>query len=109
MRRPIESALETARERGITIINPFCGMPVCMTFGMMPLEANSEFVCGVEVRQKGISSEALARVESSKTRTPTCRDCYLRSFCLGLWKAYYEIRGDVVEPPFRSLRFWPQG
>ncbi len=104
----IESARTIAVEQGIFVSNPFCGLPLCMASKMAP-EENSEFLTGKLIRSGKRVLDPLVRVQTSKLRPPGCRDCYLRSFCLGVWKKYYEIKGDVVEPPHRSLRFWPTG
>jgi MoaA/NifB/PqqE/SkfB family radical SAM enzyme len=103
----LEMAVKTAGERGIKIINTNCGMPTCIVSGILPLEQNSEFNIGAEARKSRRSQRSLEKTGRSRVMTPKCHDCYIRNFCMGLWKEYYKLKGDVVEPPHRSLRFWP--
>jgi MoaA/NifB/PqqE/SkfB family radical SAM enzyme len=103
----LKEAITVSGKLGITITNPFCGLPICMVYDSMLLGGSSEYLSGTEIRSNGHIAIPLSRVVDSKMHPPSCSDCYLRNFCLGVWKIYYEIRGDVVEPPHRSLRFWP--
>lgn len=100
----LKEAIDFARRRKLDILNTNCGMPICMVSGILPLEQNSEFNIGVEARA---GEGEFPRLTQDKVKTPRCRDCYLRNLCLGMWEEYYKIRGDIVEPPHRSLRFWP--
>jgi MoaA/NifB/PqqE/SkfB family radical SAM enzyme len=103
----IGAAAGAAGELGIAVLNPFCGVPVCVTYGRMSMQNNLDMVSGWAIRKEGRFPEPVSRVVGSKMQPDSCRECYLRNYCMGVWKKYYEIRGDVVEPPFRSLRAWP--
>lgn len=105
----LKKAMEVSSELGIRVVNPFCGLPMCMVHDSMVMNDNSEYLSGTEVRNDGGIPRPLSRVVGSKMQPPSCSDCYLKNFCLGVWNAYYEIRGDVVEPPHRALRIWPNG
>lgn len=111
IRPHLREAIKVSEELGLTLINPFCGMPACSTYGILPLEQNSECLAAVQMRATEFVSgrSQMEKVFGCKTHVPSCVDCYLKNFCLGPWKAYYEIKGDIFEPPFRALRFWPEG
>ena len=104
----LEHAIAVAGELEFEVSNPYCGMPLCVTWEFLPFERNSEFISGKEVRGKKKIPSALQAVMDSKTHVPSCVHCYLKNFCLGVWKKYYKIRGDIVEPPYKVLRFWPE-
>jgi len=104
----ISEGVKEARRLGFEIENPFCGLPVCMA----PVQdeiINSEVRAGIDVRKTLKITPPLVRVLKSKMHTPSCYRCYLKNFCGGVWKAYYEIRGDVVEPQYEVFRYWPTG
>ncbi|MBR9680989.1 MAG: radical SAM protein [Candidatus Altiarchaeota archaeon] len=103
---PISECVSVARKLKIRIENPYCGLPLCITHKILDDVENGELMGVLNARKLKKVSDPLRRIMKSKTRTPSCRDCYTRSLCLGVWKEYYVIRGDVVEPRYRSLRGW---
>ncbi|MBR9681543.1 MAG: radical SAM protein [Candidatus Altiarchaeota archaeon] len=108
LREPMIGAVRTANELGIKLLNPYCGLPLCMVWGSLHPSENSEYLAGIEVRRGGKIPAPLSRVLNAKQATKSCSSCFLKNFCLGVWKKYYGIRGDVVEPPYRVLRYWPK-
>ncbi|RLI74151.1 hypothetical protein DRP04_14995 [Archaeoglobales archaeon] len=102
----IAEGVKEARKLGFMIDNPFCGLPICMA-PVHDETLNSEVRAGMEARRTLKIPHPLTRVLRSKIHTPSCYRCYMKNFCGGVWKAYYEIKGDVVEPPYEVLRYWP--
>jgi len=103
----IHKAVRKAQKLGFTVENPFCGLPMCMS-PPEELGINSELRAGYLARE-GKIPEALMKVVVSKMQPKGCYRCYLKNFCLGIWKEYFEIKGDVVEPPYEVFRYWPTG
>ena len=116
LKKQLKNAIDLSKELDIHLVNPFCGLPTCITYGILPLEASSEYLAAKKIRHSKLDERVphsqpsqIGIISASKTKVPSCVDCYLKNFCMGPWTAYPKIRGDVVEPPFRALRFWPQG
>lgn len=119
LKEQLKNAIDLSEKLGIKLVNPFCGLPTCITYGILPLEASSEYIAAEKTRRSKLDEleqvqtnskpKQIEIISMSKTKVPNCIDCYLKNFCMGPWTAYPKIRGEVVEPPFRALRFWPQG
>ena len=107
LRPSLEKAFDVAKELGVVIYNPYCGIPMCTAWGIIPYEKNSEYLAGLEVRKNKKISPPLRNVIKDKIHPENCYSCFLKNFCLGIWKEYKKIKGDVVEPPYRVLRYWP--
>ncbi len=103
-----KSAFKTAQKLGLKIINPYCGLPLCMLWDLLPLENNSEYLTGMAVRRTQKVPSLIKIIYENKIQPDSCYACCLKNICMGIWKAYYKIKGDIVEPPYRALRFWPK-
>ena len=107
----IARAHDVAAEHSIRLLNPYCGVPLCVGWA-------SHMDRSVEA----VEAEAAWRVAVSDERRPLahgvdnagnkrhglpCRDCALRTRCGGAWHAYWDARGGSgIGPPERRVEPW---
>ncbi|MBK8593374.1 MAG: radical SAM protein [Sandaracinaceae bacterium] len=99
-------AQERANANGIRLLNPYCGLPLCVGWeesaersveAVEALEQRSQQAFGVDNRQ-------------NKRHGEPCRGCALRTRCGGAWNAYWEVRGGSgIEPPLARVEPWRRG
>ena len=92
--RSVREARAVARERGIRLLNPYCGLPLCV--GWDDDEGRARSVEAIEASEaRGATFEALPGIENQgdKEQGPPCLGCALRTRCGGAWRAYWTHRG----------------
>ena len=104
----IFESIEIVRRSNIRCINPFCGLPVCAGW-----EKNLNCcVEATEMRLEKISrgKRTLSSIEGlknldEKIHPPVCFDCCYRTFCSGIWKQIFRVRGEKgLQPPLKIAR-----
>jgi len=90
---PVREAISAAREEGLRLINPICGLPMCVGGWENCLELCTEYA-------QGCSGEPFC---NGKIHTPKCENCMAKKYCGGVWQEYYELRGDSALKPFKRF------
>jgi MoaA/NifB/PqqE/SkfB family radical SAM enzyme len=98
----IRAALERAEEHGIELVNPYCGVPLCIGWE----SASEQSVEAFESRRGGFDTVGLDNTGNKRQGEP-CHRCVLRSRCGGAWHAYWELRdGSGIQAPSTSVTPW---
>ncbi len=102
LRDVVPRARAVAAERGVELVNPYCGLPLCVGWADRPdrsveaIEAEAGWRPGPGVSNRG-----------DKRHGEPCRACSLRTRCGGAWHAYWSERGGSgIEAPARSAAPW---
>lgn len=102
LRPAIAQARRLATLRGIEMVNPYCGVPICIGWSDA-LEKCVEAVQAVEARVQPMG----LRNRGNKSHGEPCRKCAFRSLCGGAWHAYWVHRkGDGIDPPAKIVEPW---
>ena len=114
LRTEIPNALAAANEYGIRLLNPYCGLPLCVGW-THEMERSVE---AQEARFGQWQSPTGVDNHGNKRHGPPCSDCAVRTRCGGAWHAYWDVRGgnglhapetltgpwhDGANTPFQSL------
>lgn len=98
----VKEAQVRAAELGIELLNPYCGLPLCVGWE----QALDRSVEAIEARLDragaGVSLEQVPGIENlgDKRHGPQCGRCVLRARCGGAWHAYWDVRGGSgIAPP----------
>lgn len=106
--RSVREAREVARERGIRLLNPYCGLPLCV--GWDDDEGRARSVEAIEaIEARGATFDAVPGVENQgdKEHGAPCLDCALRTRCGGAWRAYWTHRaGSGIAAPLARVVPW---
>jgi len=98
----VRKALKRAELHGIELVNPYCGVPLCIGWE----SASEQSVEAFEARRGGFDTMGLDNTGNKRQGTP-CQKCGLRSRCGGAWHAYWELRdGSGISAPFTSTTPW---
>ncbi|MDE2492212.1 MAG: radical SAM protein [Elusimicrobia bacterium] len=81
----VAEALDAADARGLRVVNPFCGLPLCVGGWSRRLERCVEWCESALGREPG---------GGMKVRPPSCAPCVLRARCGGAWPRYLEFHPD---------------
>jgi MoaA/NifB/PqqE/SkfB family radical SAM enzyme len=108
--REVPRARERARRHGITLLNPYCGLPLCI--GWQDDREHS-----VEAIEALSARASLARHDAhgienrgNKRHGAPCRACALRTVCGGAWHAYWDLRdGSGIAAPLARVEPWQDG
>lgn len=76
---PIEKAVEAGEKAGLIVVNPFCGLPLCVAGWHKRLESCVEYREARLGRRPG---------DGEKIHVEICRGCAARRYCGGVWKEY---------------------
>lgn len=93
----VKEAQARAAELGIELLNPYCGLPLCVGWE----QALDRSVEAIEAR----AAPSLAQApgvdnRGDKRHGPQCGRCVLRARCGGAWHAYWDERGGSgIAPP----------
>lgn len=99
-------ARQVASQAGITVLNPYCGLPLCVGWST-DLEHCVE---AAESRDGGWKARPGIENQGDKSHGVVCRRCVLRPWCGGAWHAYWEHRlGSGIEPPAEVIPPWRSG
>jgi hypothetical protein len=100
--RVIPQALEQAEAQGIEVVNPYCGLPLCVGWqGRWNRSVEAQEAEEVPTAPRGLNNEG------NKRHGPPCRSCAWRSRCGGAWHEHWELRGgEGLQAPQRSAAPW---
>lgn len=102
----VREARARARLHGIELLNPYCGLPLCVGWEE-DLHASVE---AVEAEAGGWRERPGIENAGDKRQGPPCRACALRTRCGGAWFAWWELRGGRgLAPPVSALPPWAEG
>jgi MoaA/NifB/PqqE/SkfB family radical SAM enzyme len=104
------AAQERAQLHGIRLLNPYCGLPLCVGWSA----ARARSVEAIEAAQAW-RDRALRRVATgidnrgNKRHGAPCRGCALRTRCGGAWHAVWDERGGrgIAAPMLVRAPWWP--
>lgn len=90
--KPVRNALKTADNEHLMIINPICGLPMCIGGWNEYRKLCTEYVqyC------------AGKKFCAGKIHAPKCKDCMAGKYCAGVWQEYYDLKGDSALKPFNE-------
>ena len=98
----IRSALKRAEDHGIELVNPYCGVPLCIGWE----DASERSVEAFESRRGGFDTIGLDNTGNKRQGEP-CHRCALRSGCGGAWHAYWDLRdGAGIRAPAKNSTPW---
>ena len=99
----IPEARRRARAHGIELLNPYCGVPLCIGWS----DDTERSVEAFEASQGGWRPTPGIENQGDKIQGEPCTHCALRTRCGGAWRAYWDVRaGSGIEPPIRSTSPW---
>jgi MoaA/NifB/PqqE/SkfB family radical SAM enzyme len=100
----IRNARSRAKSHEIELINPYCGLPLCVGW-------EDGLDVSVEAIEATIDSTAQGLDNhGNKDHGPPCMDCTLRSRCGGAWHSYWSTRGGAgIHPPSKKAAPWADG
>ena len=101
LRQYVLRAQAVAHEHGIDLLNPYCGLPLCVGWS----EAMSQSVEAIEA-QASHTAQGLQNSGNKRHGEP-CMDCGLRTRCGGAWHAYWDHRGGSgIQAPREAPPPW---
>ena len=101
LRQYVLRAQVVAQEHGIDLLNPYCGLPLCVGWS----EAMSQSVEAIEA-QASHTAQGLQNSGNKRHGEP-CMDCGLRTRCGGAWHAYWDhCGGSGIQPPWEAPPPW---
>ncbi|MEC7983822.1 MAG: radical SAM protein [Myxococcota bacterium] len=98
----VPKAIETAKSLGIKLLNPYCGLPICIGW-------TSQTEHCVELIEAEAGGEQKPNIlnRGNKSKGNPCQWCVYRTSCGGAWHAYWEHRsGKGIEAPVRMVPPW---
>lgn len=102
----IRRARARAGARGIDVINPYCGLPLCVGWA----DDLSRCVEAFEAVRGGWRDTPGIENVGDKRHGPPCASCALRTRCGGAWHAYWDLRGGQgLAPPVAVVAPWEPG
>lgn len=101
----IRHARRRADLQGITLLNPYCGLPRCVGW-----EDGAHCAEAAEAEESAWEAPNVENVQENKLQGAPCRGCGLRTRCGGAWRAYWEHRGGSgLFPPVPRRTPWEGG
>jgi len=92
---PVRSAIKAARDEGVHIVNPVCGLPLCAGGWYRYPERCVEYSLG----------ELGLPFTCPKVKAPACRKCAASAYCAGVWAEYPRLRGFGALKPLTKKAF----
>ncbi len=103
LRRTIPEARDRATQHGIEMVNPYCGLPLCVGWSD-DLEHSVE---AFEARGGGWRLTPGLDNLGNKSHGAACDRCVYRTRCGGAWHAYWDVRGGSgIAPPVALVEPW---
>ncbi len=101
--KSVREARVRADRHGIEMVNPYCGLPLCIGWD----DGQEQSVEAFEAERGGWrSTRGLANL-GNKSHGKPCETCALRTRCGGAWHAYWADRdGSGISPPLRVRAPW---
>ena len=101
LRRHVLRAQTAASNHGIELLNPYCGLPLCVGWST----AMAKSVEAIEA-QAAHTAQGLQN-RGNKRHGEACIDCGLRTRCGGAWHAYWDHRGGSgIQAPWLTPLPW---
>jgi MoaA/NifB/PqqE/SkfB family radical SAM enzyme len=101
----VRRAQERARVHGVVLLNPYCGLPLCVGWS----DGLDRSVEAIEAELGGEAPPGIDNAGNKRHDAP-CRNCALRTRCGGAWHAYWEHRGGSgIAAPFERRLPWRPG
>ncbi len=98
----VPAAIATAKSYGIKLVNPYCGLPVCIGWS-----AQAESCVEVIERQSRMQQKPNIQNRGNKSKRGPCHWCVYRTACGGAWHAYWEHRaGSGIKAPVEMVPPW---
>lgn len=98
----IRRAQERARAHGLLVVNPYCGLPLCVGWD----QALDRSVEAIEAQVDAGGPFGIDNLGNKRHGAP-CRGCALRTRCGGAWHAYWGKRGGRgISPPISRRDPW---
>jgi MoaA/NifB/PqqE/SkfB family radical SAM enzyme len=102
----IRLARGRAERHGITLLNPYCGLPLCVGWE----DDLDHSVEAIEARQGPTEGVPGVDNRGNKSHGKPCIGCALRPRCGGAWHAYWHHRGGAgLEAPISIVHPWDAG
>lgn len=94
--REVPRALARAQHHGIELLNPYCGLPLCVGW----LGRSDRSVEAIEASTGGWRPLPGVENAGDKEHGAPCERCLFRTRCGGAWRAYWTVRGGAgIEAP----------
>ena len=98
----IRDARQRAAAHDITLVNPYCGLPLCAGWH----DDMDRSVEAVEALARAAGARGLDN-RGNKAHGPACATCAVRTRCGGAWHAYWRLRGGSgLAPPLTLGEPW---
>lgn len=99
----VRGARERAEAHGIELLNPYCGLPLCVGWE----DGLDRSVEAIEATLGGWRDTPGIENQGDKRHGGPCRGCALRPRCGGAWHAYWDLRGGSgIRAPIALVRPW---
>jgi MoaA/NifB/PqqE/SkfB family radical SAM enzyme len=103
LRVSIPEARVRAAAHGIELVNPYCGLPLCVGWD----DAVGQSVEAFEATGGGWRSTLGLDNFGNKSHGPACGRCAYRTRCGGAWHAYWSERGGSgIQAPEETVEPW---
>ena len=99
----VTEARRIATDRGLSMVNPYCGLPLCVGWDDDP----GRSVEAIEADAGGWRTTPGVENTGDKHHGAPCRRCALRPRCGGAWRAYWQVRaGSGLRAPILLVSPW---
>jgi MoaA/NifB/PqqE/SkfB family radical SAM enzyme len=99
----VPQAQAAAAVAGIELLNPYCGLPLCVGWADDP----DRSVEAIEAEGGGWRPLPGIENQGDKAHGAPCRRCAWRTRCGGAWRAYWSLRGGAgIAPPATLALPW---
>lgn len=96
----VPKAIAKAEEHNIELLNPYCGLPICVGW-------TGDLEHCVERVDRNKKFRPNIRNQGNKSKRSPCLWCSHRILCGGVWHQYWEKReGSGISPPFTIVPPW---
>jgi len=103
LRTAVPAARARALVHGIGVVNPYCGLPLCVGWNDDPAHSVEAW----EGRRGGWRQTQGLENRGDKSHGACCAGCALRTRCGGAWHAYWTVRGGSgISPPVGVVEPW---
>ena len=101
--RHIRQARQVAKQTGIELLNPYCGLPLCVGWEDGLSVSVEAIEATIQSTAQGIDNHG------NKRHGAPCMDCVLRNRCGGAWHAVWDVRsGRGISPPAVVSKPWEE-
>jgi MoaA/NifB/PqqE/SkfB family radical SAM enzyme len=101
LQNSVRRAQQVARENNIELLNPYCGLPLCIGWSNDLPRSVEAIEATAPPDPRGVDNHG------NKRHGAPCVDCGLRGRCGGAWHAYWDVRkGSGLNPPWTAQPPW---